>query len=142
MKKILLSATALTLLFASCKKDDDKGAGNSWTLNGTNYGVSTTQRTATSLTATSGGTSTVMFMFDALPTTSGTYVIGGTGANSMDILASTLNGTTPSLYSNTSVTANATVTVNGGKITINTPEIWVEGMSDDSVKFSANVIEN
>ena len=150
LKSILLAASAATLVFASsCKKDDDNNGGgtNRFTVNGTTYTPTSVTRTSTgglnAITAisTSGSTSnSVALYFDGALPTSSTTVRVGDEANQMGILAS-FNGN--SYYNQEFTNVNATVTVNGGKLTIAVPEVWVVNFSgNDSVKFTANLIEN
>ncbi|XZF13874.1 hypothetical protein ACTHGU_18990 [Chitinophagaceae bacterium MMS25-I14] len=150
MKKILLGATALSFLFAtSCKKKDDGGSSNSWTLNGASYSVLTATAGGNTLTAANGNASNangVYFNFTTYPTANGTYKVveNATNANEVDITTLTYSGATFSTYGSTgNDNINATVTVNNGKVSINVPSVWMKNSTTgtDSVKLTANVTQ-
>lgn len=151
MKKILLGAAALSVMFAtSCKKNDDKsGPSSTFTLAGTSYTPSSVVKgTNLGMTALMGtdGTNAFYVLFSAAPTASGTYkIVENASANDqLQIVAS--SGQT-NLYSSIDVSATANVTVNGGKITVTIPEISAERTNvstaaTDTVKISGTLIEN
>jgi len=151
MKKILLGAAALSVMFAtSCKKNDDKsGPSSTFTLAGTSYSPSTVAKQSTgSVTVLMGTDQTNSFgvMFNTVPTANGTYKImeDATAADEVQIVAA--NGQT-TLYGSLDNTATATVSVNGGKITVTVPEISAERtnmttMKTDTVKVSGTLVEN
>jgi hypothetical protein len=145
MKKILLSATALTLLFASCKKDDDKGTSENFVVGSTTYPVvDGGVINGPTLLATSGDLNnissfTVMFNGTAAPTASGSYkvVAGLPGANEISVNTMISNGAS-SYISTGHDNVSAAVTVNGGKVSINLPKTWaVKPGGGDSVQVSA-----
>ncbi len=147
MNKLILGALALTVIAASCKKSEDSGPTNTYSVNGTSHSPSTVVRQAliNGLQAVEGnGTSAsqVLVSFKTLPTADGTYkvVSSADSANQVDITYQS----GANLYdSYDKSTANATVTVSGGKIKIVVPEIYLKSSTtaNDSVKFSATLTE-
>lgn len=152
--KITLSLLSASLLLAaSCKKDDDKNSGssasnNSWKLNGQTYTATQVARAKQNgldyLNATAivdgKAASSVGFVFDTAPTASGNVRVGD-GDNQLLIVTTVSNNTTAySVEGTTKV--DASVTVNGGKLTITVPEVWLKNANNlnDSVTFSCNAI--
>lgn len=141
MKKNKLILTALVILgiLSSCSKTEDTSKG-SFSIAGTSYSASASTKTSNALSATSAS-SGIAFLFTAYPTTSGTYVLGGTGTNGVSVTA--YNSGTKS-YVSKSTSTNVAVTVSSGKITgITLPEIWGYNLlsTGDSVKISASGIK-
>lgn len=140
MKKNKLILTTLVILgiLTSCSKEDtSKG---SFSIAGTSYTASTSTKSNNTLAASSN-TATFSFNFVSYPTSSGTYVLGGTGTNGL-----TVNATNSGLksYVSKSTSTNVAVTVSSGKITgITLPEIWGYNLlsTGDSVKISASGIK-
>lgn len=151
MKKILLGAAALSVMFAtSCKKDDDKGGPSStFKLAGTSYTPSTVAKQSVSgMTAIMGTDNTNIFevLFNTTPTASGTYKIVENPTAADELTVAAMSGTTAE-YSGLSSTSTATVTVNNGKLTVVIPEISAERtnmttMVTDTVKISGTLVEN
>ena len=147
MKKILLSTAAIALLFASsCKKsDDNNGPSNGWTLNGTGYNTAAAAVSNGVLTASSTSPQGAIFVtFGNATPTAGTYHVMNDDA--------TLTGNQISFYayssnlldgysSTGSGSVDATVTVNGGKVSVSCPDVWVKKSATDSVKLSVNVTQ-
>jgi len=147
MKKVLFSAMALALLAtSSCKKDDDNGSSQNFTVGSTTYNVvDGGVINGPSVVATSGdlnalSSMTIYFNGMSAPTTSGSYkvVASSPAANEVSFVTSVNNN--GAVYTSTgNGTVNATVTVSGGKITVNMPKAWAKkASSTDSVEVSAN----
>lgn len=151
MKKILLGAAALSVMFAtSCKKNDDKGGPSStFTLNGTSYTPSTVMKQSVSgMTAIMGtdNTNTFEVIFNTTPTASGTYKISETASAADEITVAAANGSSTT-YTGLDNSATATVTVNSGKISVVVPQISAirmntSTMAMDTVKISGTLVEN
>lgn len=146
MKKVLLSAAALTVLLGACKKDDDKGSSENFTVGSTTYPVvGGGVINGPTLLATSGDLNnlssfTVMFNGMAAPTASGSYkvVAGLPGVNEISLSAS-VNNNSAAYISTGNDNISAEVTVNAGKVSINLPKAWaVKPGGGDSVQVSAN----
>ncbi len=157
MKKLLFGALALTVLATACKKDDDSSTpANSWKVGttsytsvattasgaGTNYNLSAVQGSSTSVNGI-----TFTFNGSAAPA-AGTYkVVNATStlnANQVRFTATVYNGTTATAYNSTGYdNINATVAVNGGKVSVSMPDATGKSItSSDSVKVSANITQN
>ncbi len=153
MKKFLFLATAVTLLFASsCKKKDDSGPSNYWTVNGTKHVVATSTGGGGILgfvenSSATGNLLSFEFGSSSLPTSNGTYKIVNpdniTGSANEVVVMPNYGSGGLVYYPSKGTNANASVTVNGGKISITVPEIWVVNSltGNDSVKLSANVTQ-
>ena len=158
MKKILLSAVAFGLIAASCKKkEDNNGGGGGGTTYG-NFTVGTTTYTATTAagggsaaaliaSTTSGGTGgslTFIFPGSTLPTANGTYKVGSILPGPGEVTVS-FQWANPikSYYSTGNDNINATVTVAGGKITVDLPKIWAKSGTGgtDSVQISGKITQ-
>jgi hypothetical protein len=138
MKKVLLAAVLIGILFTiSCRKDGS-GAG-SWNFEGVNYSAASAILTSgqDSLIATSGSNtnqgSTLMFYFGALPTRSGTYqVVNYTAAlDSNQLYIRFINNTSSFYYFSTGndhVNANVKVASNG-KISVTVSSVYLESYS-------------
>lgn len=146
MKKILLSVCTLGVLFASsCKKSDSgSGSSNSWTLGGTTYTPAMVGSSMGILSAADASSNACSFSFAGSATpTAGTYkvvsVAPGTGEVMVTVTKSGTNVYTASTVANTS----ATVTVNGGKITVVLPNTTVVNAltGTDSLTLSANLTQ-
>lgn len=146
MKKVLLSAAALTVLLGACKKDDNKGSSENFTVGSTTYPVvDGGVINGPTLLATSGDINslssfTVMFSGTAAPTASGSYKVvrGLPGANEISV-STAVNMGSASYISTGNDNVSATVTVSGAKVSINLPKTWaVKPGGGDSVQVSAN----
>lgn len=156
MKKILLSAAALTVLFAACSKsDDDNNASSTWKVGGTSYTALTVSEDTSlligNLVAVSGTGNNVnsfAIIFDsAIPTANGTYKIVSSPDSSNEVSIWAINTSGSSMTSYTSsdwANANATVTVSGGKVSVSVPEVWAinDDNASDSVKISGSITQN
>jgi hypothetical protein len=157
MRKLLLSAAAMTLLFTACKKDDDNGTGNGlgtneWKIGATTYKPITAQTvigasgvlTASGMNGTQSGTFTTYFNNATFPTTGGQFKIVDNPDAADEILINVITsdmGSNAKTYGSTAgTTATATVTVTNGKITISVPEITVTG-TDGSTTFAGNATQ-
>jgi hypothetical protein len=162
MKKLLLCAAAMTLLFTACKKNDDDnpvtGLGkNQWKINGNTYTAAGVSGIAGILSATAtnaNGTdqSSVIINFEAttFPTTGGTYKIVdiADAADEIDLTVTrTISGTTSAWDSKATGNPTATVAVDAaGKITVTIPELTLApspgtGTTGDAT-FSGSVTQN
>jgi len=149
MKKVVLSLSVLAVLgTVSCKKDDKKKT-NSWTFNGTEYGVASAYNTAGSLVVADMSGTSCTFDFEGTESPkAGSYKVVattvGVGAKAGEVVVyATKAGTGGTGYMSTNAnTQSATVTVNGSKISVSVPEITLKNMSggSDEVKFSASEI--
>ncbi|PZF75020.1 hypothetical protein [Taibaiella soli] len=157
MRKVLLGAAALSVMFAtSCKKNDDKSgpSGTStYTLAGTTYNPSSTVRgtggNLGSLTGLDQSGNSFSTTFQTMPTANGTYkivTVAPTAADEVAILATAVSGTGMAAYTSLATSAaTATVTVNGGKVTVVVPEISAMrsvNTVQDTVKISGTLVEN
>ncbi|MES2702193.1 MAG: hypothetical protein V4649_06115 [Bacteroidota bacterium] len=160
MKKTILVCAAALALLASCKKSSTSGPSSTipasgWKLGSTSYTTAYAGRTgANSLSAmdaipsgSSPNTNTMNAFFATLPTTGGTYRIVAWPATTP--LTAGQVGLTTGLYA-TSTTyrstgtdaVDATVTVTGGKIKIEVPEVWVKTTTGtDSAKLTGTITE-
>lgn len=152
MKKLILSASAMALLFTACKKDDDNNGGGG-SSNTFKIG-SSTYTSVNVIAASNGGVSTLSasdasgngfaVLFTALPTASGTYTITDglfpTSANEVTLMATRASDTT-SFFATGTPAQTVNVTVSGGKISVTTPTVWAKELfaTDDSVQISANI---
>ena len=148
MKKLLLGAVALTMLATACKKSDDGGTSNTWKVGSSSYTATTVAGNgnggAYGVTASSG-TDGITFTFNgAAAPASGSYkvvkaLIPAAGQVSFIANKGTTDFYTPTGNDNIS----ATVTNNGGKITVNMPNAWAKTSSSatDSVQVSANLTQ-
>lgn len=157
MRKILLSAAAVTMLFTACKKKDDNGTGNGlgknqWKVGSTTYnslGVSGAMGLIVA-SGTNGGTElstfTVGFANNAYPTSGGQFnivdVANDPNELSVNVGTSNTGGNSQAWGSSASGNPQATVTVDGGKVTVSIPQITVTGASSSSTTFSGNVTQN
>ena len=156
MKKILLSAAVLAVVFTGCKKDDDNGGGtatNQWKIAGTTYtavsnGVNSLLGTliGAGMNGSTGSSFSIGFNGLTTPTTGGTYKI--VSADNLDaddeisVSASVGSGTGTAYQSTGNDNMTAAVTVNGGKVSVTVPEIWAKNMDgNDSVKVSGNLTQ-
>lgn len=149
MKKVLFSAIALALLAtSSCKKDDDNnGPSNGWVLNNTTYNTLATSGNGGVILASSNSPLGFLSVtFASKPTANGTYRVisdnGTVGPNQVSFSVSSTATFTDTYESTGNGTVDATVTVNGGKVTINCPDVWVKkDGTTDSLKLSTNLTE-
>lgn len=156
MKKILLGAAALSVMFAtSCKKNDDNNSNPSgtstYTLAGTKYTPSTVTRgssaSAGSLTGLDMSGNSFSVMFQTLPTASGTYKIvsiAPSAADEVSIMATSGTTSAPVAYASLATSTTAAITVNNGKMTVVVPEISALRNTNgayDTVKISGTLIE-
>lgn len=147
MKKILLSAAAFALLATvSCKKSDDSSStpSNSWTVGTNTYtSISTSLLSNNLIAATGTGTATngIIINFGGTPA-AGTYkvVSASPGANQLTFSTTSSTGTSYSATGNDNV--SATVSVSGGKVSVNMPKAWAKTSSTDSTQVSANLTQN
>jgi len=148
MKKFLLGAVALTLMFTACKKDDENGTpANTFKVGATTYTTSTVQTTGNIVIAggtngTAGGSITFSFPGSAAPV-AGTYrvVENATAANQVEFLAA--GGTTG--YASTGVgTVDAVVSFDGTKIKISMPDAPAKDFMGGTaeVMVNANITGN
>lgn len=151
MKKILLGAAALSVVFAtSCKKSDDNNSSpsNSWTVNGTSHSASMVTKTSTTgastLTAADASGNSFIVVFKTYPTANGTYHVSGDiiPQNNTDVTIG-VSGSTGQFFSLGNDNVNATITVNSGKVNVSLPDTWVGSVTGtDSVKVNGNITEN
>lgn len=157
MKKMLFIAAAAGMMFTSCKKDENKGASgggtNTFKIGSVSYNADYVMSIASQLTGSStptadmsnGGVS-IGFPGMTLPTTSGTYKIVAI-AEKADEVAVTFtqnkSGTSTAYAASGSDNKTAVVTVSGGKVKVEIPEIWVVNLftGTDSLKASANITQ-
>lgn len=152
MKKIILSAIALSTLFAvSCKKTDkDSTPANTWTLDGTNYSVLSAYLLNSTFSIADASGNACGFYFEGTTNTpsAGTYKVVkpklgiGAGPGEVVVIATKAGSAGTGYHSKGNDNISATVTINGGKITVSTPRLILENISGgtDSLVFSANNI--
>jgi len=155
MKGNLIPYLSLALLLGACKKDksDSNNSDNSWTFAGSTYKAATVvyvdagsqanlSASATGATATSADGLT--FLFFTPPTSNGQMLITDTGdPNTIMVSASRLSGTNTTFYTSTETNVQASVTVNGGKVSVSFPgSVWVHNMANysDSAQLSVGTI--
>ena len=133
MKKNLILYSCLALLLGACSKDhgDSSNSSNSWTFAGTTYKAATVvyvdagpqanlSAVASGETSTSGDELT--FLFVPPPTSSGQMLITDTGdPNTIMVSASRFSGTNIIFYNSTETNVQASVTINGGKVSVSFP---------------------
>jgi hypothetical protein len=168
MKKLLLSIVSAGILVASCSKKDDPAPTtpttttptiptDGWKLGATSYTSVVVARTGpnsiSAFDAVPSGSSptsnTLNVFFSAFPTASGTFAI--VQYPSASPLTATQIGVTAAVTASSSTYAStgtdgisATVTVSGGKIKVELPEVWVKKTgsgSTDSLKVTGTVTE-
>lgn len=155
MKKILLSALALTTIFTACDKNDDDYMGtggglaeNQWKINGTSYAASQVNVTTTGGvivgTDANGNTFTVTFGND-IPSESGSFKIvapiDADEAGEVTVKAAIINNT-PAVYTSMTSGQNATVTVTNGKISVTIPQITAKNpLNSETVNISGNLTQ-
>lgn len=143
---MILSAAALTLLFAACKKDDDKSttAKSNWKIGNTSYSAMTTIYLMENLTGIDANGNSFRATFETTPV-SGTYKIIGFGSPEADevMIAASRTSDTTTFFPTDFVNQSATVTVNNNKITVEVPTIWAQDfLSDDSVQISGKLVQD
>lgn len=155
MKRNLILYLSLTLLLGACKKDksDSNSADNSWTFKGTNYTAATVvyvdagsqanlSAGATGATATSADG--LVFLFTTPPTSNGQMLITDSlDPNTVVVSVSKLSGSSTTFYSNAETNVQASVNVNGGKVSVSFPgSIWLHNMVNysDSAQLSVGTI--
>jgi hypothetical protein len=152
MKK-LLAFSAIALLFAACKKDDDNSGsatGNTWTLGTTTYTASAVvyqsspafalSATATGFTATNANY--LFFSFSTAPTNGAQFSLNSTGA-SVVISAVKMVNSTSTTYINKTSSVKATTSITSGKVGVSLPSsIWLFNNSNinDSIQLTASSI--
>jgi hypothetical protein len=158
MRKLLLSAAAMTLLFTACKKKDDNGTGNGlgkneWKIGSTTYKPLTAQLvsgsngvlTGIGMNGTNSGTITFYFNDATFPTTGGQFkIVDNPNADDeilINVATSDMSANTKAYGSTANTNASATVTVEGGKISISVPEITVTNTNSESTTFSGNATQ-
>jgi hypothetical protein len=150
MKKLLLPAAALTLIFFACKK---KGSGddgpapvdgnNKWKVGESSYTASAMSVNGGLITATNDTQSvSVTFSDGSLPSANGTIPVSHAFGTGLSIAVT--EGTVPVhdiYYSTGKESKNATVTINNGKVTVSVPTVWAKNLKGDSLQVSANLIQ-
>lgn len=151
MKKLLFTASALAVLFASsCKKDDDKGpASNTWKVGDKSYsGVAAIiSETTNHIVTTDASGNAFSVYFKTLPTEGGSYkVVGISDFMTLDndevcIQAAVAGSGSSKVYSSTGDdNVNATVTVSGETISVTVPAVNTEDeLMENSAKVSGNI---
>ena len=166
MKHLLLSLTAISLLFASCKKSSSSSSTTTipsagWKLGTTSYtsayvarfGVTGSAGTSVELTAldalpTASAPNKCTIYFPTYPTTGGTFHVATVGTtislSATQIGVTAEIGATATYYASTGLdNIDATVTVSGGKIKVVIPDVWVKIVGGtDSLKLTGTVLEN
>jgi hypothetical protein len=149
MKKLVLPALALSLIFTACSKTkkNDPSGGSSFKIGNKNYAVSTVLNFEEGLAAISGTNYlTINFNNKTLPTVSGVYQVSYDSIpNSLFFLVVTIQGSdTVGYFPAGPATAN--VTVSGGKVGVSFTGVktykFNNGGFFDSVMISANVKQN
>jgi len=151
MKKLLLFTAGLTLLFASCKKNDDNtGLGNNqFRIESTTYSDVYLSNSWGMLSAISptGGALQMSFFDDILPASNGTFKVTYdlNAADQIQIIASgNFNGTTKSYVAGLTAGQTATVSVSNGNYTVKFNNVSARNINDstETVLVSANVSQN
>jgi hypothetical protein len=146
MKKMILAAACLTLVFAACKKSDDNGGGvgsQQFKIGPNTYTALAVVGTGSGLgaIATGGNSLSINFPGTTLPTASGSYtIVSGTPTGtqlSFGAIKDTSDFYSPSL----ATAGTATVTVDGGKVSVSFENIWAKNITNanDSLQISANL---
>ena len=149
MKKLLLGATALTLLFSACKKDDTPtGPSNYIKIGSETYNVTGFTPIANAVAVSGGsgsnsGSITFSFGTGAGAPSSGTYKVveDATASNEVELSVGRFNGTTTTGYGSIGTsTVNVTVATDGGKMSISMPEVQVKQLigGTETITVSAN----
>jgi|GEM_PF-1988973 len=155
MKKLLLSTAAVALMFTACKKKDDNGTGNGLGKNQFKIGGTTYNAMAVTgmggILAGSGNNGvsdvagfSIYFDNNALPTADGSYKIVDVANDPNELAISvsiTSNGNSQAWGSTASGNPDATVKIEGGKVTVSVPEITVTGVSSETTTFSGNLTQ-
>lgn len=168
MKKIIVGILSISVMFfASCEKKEDPAPAppsapttpsiptDGWVLGTTTYTtVYAGKSGANSLSAMDGvpsgsspAVNTCNIFFETYPTADGTYSIVQYPSTSP--LSATQVGITAGLHATSTSYAStgidgisATVTVTGGKVKVEIPEVWVKVTGGtDSLKLSGTIIE-
>jgi hypothetical protein len=165
MKKLFIASFVFSVLLGSCKKKEDATPApssssipsNGWKLGTTTYtSVVVAKSGPNSITAMdampSGGSptaNTFNVFFSAFPTASGSFSV--VQYPSATPLTATQIGVTAAIFASSSTYAStgtdgvsATVTVTGGKIKVELPEVWVKktgASSTDSLKLTGTLLE-
>ena len=154
MKKIIITTFIISLAIISCKKDTASTGGGSFTINGTSYNVTSTNRiitsnvvclTFTSLNSQTFDNRTVNFYFASSPS-GGTYNLvsssAGMSTGQVYFLATSSNGlSSPTEYSSDGISGSITVSESGGKVTITMASINMAITGGGTASISANVTE-
>lgn len=167
MKKLILGILSVTVLLSSCSKKDDPAVAptpvtptipaNGWKLGATSYTSVVVAKTGANIISAmdavpSGGSpaaNSLNVYFSAFPATGGTFSV--VQYPSTTPLTATQIGVTAGLFAtSTTYTStgtdgiNATVSITGGKLKIEIPEIWVKKTGSgatDSLKLTGTVLE-
>lgn len=150
MKKLILAATAATLMFTACKKDsNDETPENQLTVGSIVYKDVYLSSLNNVLNATSpaGGSLQMKFHQFALPSQSGTFkvVVNPKASDEIQIIAlSLVNGATNQYTAGYTSGQTATVTVNNGIYKVQFSNISARNVNDstETVMLSANVSQD
>jgi hypothetical protein len=125
MKKMILGAAALALMFTACKKKEEESKpSNFWKVGSNTYTALQVNSTGggilTAATTENGGNSIgVTFNGNSLPTTGGTYIVKQTTTADNEVSVIATESSTAGVY--TVGSGTLTVTVNNGKVTVDMP---------------------
>lgn len=152
MKKIVLGAAALSLMFAaSCKKDDKSGPSNSFTVAGATFNPTYIARadaaSRTSITGTDQ-TNSIIVQFNTVPMIGGSFKIveSVSADDEIQITAVTQVNGVKTAYQSIDDAGTANVTINNGKIAITVPGASIKRTDlntakSDTVTIAATLAE-
>jgi hypothetical protein len=154
MKKNIIATIILSIAIISCKKDTASPGGGTFTINGTNYKVTSTNRivssnvvclTFTNLNPQTFDNRTVNFYFAGAPS-GGTYNLvstsAGMSAGQVYFLATSSNGlSSPTKYSSDGISGSIAISESGGKVTVTMASIKMAVTGGGTASISANVTE-
>lgn len=140
----MLSAAAMTLLFAACSKDDDNGSSNTWSVGSNSYTATTVTTNGPQLVANNGTKIvTATFTGSSLPTSGGSFAVVGAGMAANEVMVGVTDGTVNGTYVTTGTdNKTATVTVSGGKVKIVATDLRAKNTNGDSTTISLNITQN
>jgi hypothetical protein len=154
MKKILFAMLAITLLIASCNKDNTTTTTtapvNQWTFKGNTWYTFISQFHGDTLTAvtdtTQSGYNGVSFVFASVPTDSGVYRVVNYATiptGKQVTIFYTTYGSANVFRSMGFDSVNATVTVKNGKVAITVPNVYLQASTTaiDSSQFYGTITQ-
>ncbi|PZF75019.1 hypothetical protein [Taibaiella soli] len=146
MKKILLGAATLSVIFATSCKKDDNGPSNSFTLAGATYNptiVSKSDAAGYSVLASTDQTNVYTIQFNIVPVIGGTFnIVDDVEADNQIKITAVTQGGVKSIYESIDNAGTANVTISNGKMSVTLSDALVKrtntsSMKSDTVRTSA-----